>query len=61
VQHDRSGGIEDADVHASVMQIDAAVESVLLLVKPHHGLLGQGGEREPASWLDGTSFLKVPR
>jgi hypothetical protein len=34
--------IEDAEVHASGVQIDAAVESVLLLVEAHHGLLTMG-------------------
>lgn len=34
--------VEDAEVHASGVQIDAAVESVLLLVESHRGLLAMG-------------------
>jgi hypothetical protein len=38
-------GIEDVQVHAPCMEIDAAVVLVLLLIKTHHGLLGDGPER----------------
>jgi hypothetical protein len=43
VQDDRPGRVQDADVHGSCMQVDARVESMLLSVKPHDGLLGLGG------------------
>jgi len=47
VQEDGSGLVEDAQVHGSGVQIDAAIESVRsfiggLLVKAHHGLLAMG-------------------
>jgi hypothetical protein len=34
--------VEDAQVHRSGVQIDAAVESVRLLVEAHYGLLWHG-------------------
>jgi hypothetical protein len=42
VQQGLAGVIEDAEVHGPCVQINAAVESVLLLVEIHHGLLGMG-------------------
>jgi hypothetical protein len=42
VQADRTGRVRDADVHGSCMQVDAGVESVWLIVRPHDGLLGLG-------------------
>ena len=47
VQDGLTCSVEDAQVHASGVQIDAAVESVRLLigwllVKAHHGLLAMG-------------------
>jgi hypothetical protein len=44
VQQHRARLVEDADVQGSRVQIDTAVESMLLLVKAHHGLLGGGLE-----------------
>src|SRR5262245_21067457 len=54
VQDGAAALIEDAQVHASGVQIDAAVESValLVLIETHRGLLAMGGRREPASWLE---------
>jgi hypothetical protein len=43
VQQRRAGLIEDAQVHASGVQKGAAVKSVRLFVKAHHGLLAMGG------------------
>ena len=37
VQEDVALGIEDAEVHRSGVQVDAAVGLMLLLVEPHHG------------------------
>jgi hypothetical protein len=34
--------IENAQVHGSGVQIDAAVEWMLLLIEAHHGLLAMG-------------------
>ena len=34
--------VEDAEIHCSGVQIDAAVESVLLSIETHHGLLAMG-------------------
>ena len=42
-------GIDDADVHAPGVQIDAAVESVLLLVESHRGLRGRWMRWSPHS------------
>jgi len=42
VQERLTGVIEDAQVHGPCVQIDAAVESVRLDVKAHHGLLAMG-------------------
>ena len=33
--------IEDAQIHLPCVQIDAAIEFVLLIVESHHGLLGE--------------------
>src|SRR5262249_48155460 len=38
VEDDGAGGVEDAERKGSRVEIDAAVESVLLVVKSHHGL-----------------------
>jgi hypothetical protein len=44
------------------VQIDAAVELVSLLVETHHGSPWAWARvLEPASWLEGASFLKIPR
>jgi hypothetical protein len=37
-----AGLIEDAQVHASGVKVHAAIESVPLVVKAHHGLLAMG-------------------
>jgi hypothetical protein len=37
-----AGGIEDAQGEGPGVEIDAAVESVLLIVEPHHGLRVRG-------------------
>jgi hypothetical protein len=42
VQQGLAGLIEDAEVHGSCVEVHAAVESVLLLVETHHGLLAMG-------------------
>jgi hypothetical protein len=39
---DGSFGVEDAEGQGSDMEIDAAVESVLLVGESHHGLRGIG-------------------
>src|SRR5262249_7991104 len=61
VEDDLSGGVKDAQVHGPGMQIDAAVESVLLIVEAHGLLPRYRWGPEPASWLEGTPFLKIPR
>jgi hypothetical protein len=45
-----AGLVEDADVHRSRMQVDAAGEGVLLVVESHHGLPVRGTMR----WLCGN-------
>ena len=40
-----AGGIENVSEHASCMQNDAAIELVLLVVEPHHELLGDAPKR----------------
>jgi hypothetical protein len=41
VEDDSAGLVEDAEVHGPGVEVDAAVESVLLVVQAHgHGLLG---------------------
>src|SRR5262249_17046276 len=35
-------GVEDAEGEGPGVEVDAAVESVLLVVEPHHGLRGMG-------------------
>jgi hypothetical protein len=45
VADDGAGGIEDAEVHGPCVQVNPGVESVLLVVEAHHGLLGLGGAR----------------
>jgi hypothetical protein len=58
---DVAGLVDDTNRQQSGVQVDAAVESMLLGVETHrHGLRGVGGP-EPASWLEGASFLKIPR
>jgi hypothetical protein len=37
-----AGGVEDADGEGPGVQVDAAIESVLLVVESHHGLRGRG-------------------
>ena len=49
-----AGLIDDADVHGVSVQIDAAVEFVLLLVASHHGSSSLG-RVEPGSWLEGDT------
>jgi hypothetical protein len=39
VEDDMALVVEDADVHAPGVQVDAAVESVASVVKAHQGLL----------------------
>ena len=43
LQHDGAGLIDNANRQKPGVQIDAAVQLVLLGVKAHHGLLGLGG------------------
>jgi len=43
VAHDGTRRIQDTDVHGPCVQVDAAIESVWLLVESHDGLLGLGG------------------
>jgi hypothetical protein len=43
VTDDGAGRVQDAQVHGPCMQVDAGVESVLVVIEPHHGLLGLGG------------------
>jgi hypothetical protein len=54
--------VEDAQVHRSGVQIDAAVESVRLLVEAHYGLLwhGSGSLSLHRGWK-ATPSLKIPR
>ncbi len=47
VQDDQASLVEDAQVHGPGVQIDATVESVLLVVESHHGLLGYGWGLSP--------------
>ena len=61
VEDDLAAVIEDAEVPGPGMQIDAAVESVLLVVEAQGVLRRSGWGPEPASWLEGASFLKIPR
>src|SRR5262249_26369174 len=61
VQDDGAGRVEDAQVHGPGVQVDAAVESVLVGVDADgHGLHGVGGP-EPAAWSEGAPFRKSPR
>jgi hypothetical protein len=41
-QGGRALGVEDVQGEGPGVQVDAAVESVLLVVEPHHGLRGRG-------------------
>jgi len=43
VADDRAGSIQNANVHGPCVPVNASLESVLLAVKAHHGLLGLGG------------------
>src|SRR6516162_7887179 len=57
-----SPGQPHAQVHGPGVQIDAAVESMLLVVEAHAwSPLAWVREPDPASWLEGASFLKIPR
>jgi hypothetical protein len=58
---DAAGLVEDADGEEPGVQIDAAVESVLAGVEAHGELPRYRWGPEPASWLEGASFLKIPR
>src|SRR5262249_571313 len=59
VQQDGAGAIDDAQVHCSGMQIDAAIESVLLLVETHPLLLWDGTGSEPESWYEAHLRIHV--
>jgi hypothetical protein len=62
VEDDLAAGVEDAEIHASGVEIDAAVEGMWLGVEAHAwSSLGMGAVSEPASWLQRASLLKVPR
>jgi hypothetical protein len=61
VVDDLAGAVEDAQVHGPGVQIDAAVKSMLLGVEAHGVLPRYRWGPEPASWLEGASFLKIPR
>src|SRR5262249_31112480 len=53
--------VEDAEGEGPGVEGDAGVESVRSVVEAHVMVsLGWAGP-EPASWLEGTSFLKMPR
>ena len=57
-----AGVVEDAQVHCPGVKIDATVESVRLVVETHVRVsFGMGPGPEPASWLEGAPFLKIPR
>ena len=43
------------------VKIDAAVESMWLVVEAHGKLPRSRWGPDPASWLEGASFLKIPR
>src|SRR5262249_43323101 len=61
VQDDLAGVIEDAQVHCPGVQIDAAVESVRLVVEAHSwSPLAWVREPEPASWLEGYTLPENP-
>jgi hypothetical protein len=60
VHDDLAGVVEDAQVHGPGVQIDAAVESMLLGVETHGKLPRYRWGPEPAWWLEGASFLKIP-
>src|SRR5262249_30613209 len=61
VQDDLAGVIEDAQVHCPGVQIDAAVESVRLVVGAHSwSPLAWVREPEPASWLEGYTLPENP-
>ncbi len=46
--------VENADVHAPGMQVDAAVESMLCRVKPHRGLRVRGTLRWVCGYFQHT-------
>jgi hypothetical protein len=50
VEDDGTGCIEDAQVQSPCMEVDASVESVLLGVESHDGLLGFGWGLSPLRW-----------
>jgi hypothetical protein len=53
--------VENTDGEESGMEVDATVELVLSGVESHGLLRGERWGPEPASWLEGTAFLKIPR
>jgi hypothetical protein len=61
VETDGAGMVENAHVHGPGMQVNAGVKCMGSIVQTHHGLLGLREGLEPASWLEGTSSLKIPR
>jgi hypothetical protein len=42
MQESLAGGIENAQIHRPGVQVNAAVESVRVLIEAHHGLLAMG-------------------
>ena len=57
VQDRLPGLIENAQIHASGVQIDAAVESVRLVVATHLVASVVAGRPDPASWLEGHDLF----
>jgi hypothetical protein len=53
--------LEDAEVHGSGVEIDAAVESVLLVGEARGRPRRNRWGPEPALWLERAPFLKTPR
>jgi hypothetical protein len=53
IEEDGAGLVEDAQVHGPGVQVDAAIESVLLRVESHHGL----PVRESMRWRVVTSSI----
>lgn len=61
VVDDLAVAVDDAQIHGPGVQIDAAVELMRLGVETHGILPRSRWGPEPASWLEGASFLKIPR